>query len=298
MNWLPYALLSAAVYTCVNFVDKYVVTREIRDFRGMVIYSTITSFLVGMVLWIITGFPTLPLHDLVLIMLSGMITIWGAAMYFKAMSTEDASTVIVLLQMTPIFVLVLAVVFLREGMSPQQMIGFVLILLAAVGISLQKSAQKFRLSSSFALIALVCFINACSFIMVKFVSESSKFEQFVAYESWGLSVGGALLYLFMPGVRGAFHDSLRTVRRRAIAIVFVNETLFVVAKLLGFLAITLGPVALVSVVNSVQVFMGIALGWILTTLIPSIYQENTSREGLTRKVAFASILFAGVWLVS
>jgi hypothetical protein len=52
------------------------------------------------------------------------------------------------------------------------------------------------------------------------------------------------------------------------------------------------------VVNSVQVFMGIALGWILTTLIPSIYNENTSRESLTRKVAFATVLFAGVWLVS
>ncbi|HEX2907079.1 MAG TPA: hypothetical protein VHO69_09485 [Phototrophicaceae bacterium] len=86
-------------------------------------------------------------------------------------------------------------------------------------------------------------------------------------------------------------------RRRAFGLIFVNETVYVVAKLLTFTAAALGPVALVSVLGGTGIFFGIALGWLLTTLAPTLFKEDITRQGLTQKDLLALVLFGGIWLV-
>ena len=44
-----------------------------------------------------------------------------------------------------------------------------------------------------------------------------------------------------------------------------------------FWAVLLGPVALVDVVVSVQVFYAIAAGWVLTYFFPQIFKEDLPR---------------------
>lgn len=105
------------------------------------------------------------------------------------------------------------------------------------------------------------------------------------------------MYLLVPSLRRSFHVSLKSLRPRGLAFIGINEMLYVTAKLIGFIAITLGPVALVSVIGSTQVFFGILYGWILTTLLPGIFREDISRANLIRKGALALVLFAGIVLV-
>jgi DME family drug/metabolite transporter len=298
MSWLFFALLAPLVFTLVNFADKYIIEREVRDPKAMPVYAGIMAFLTGTALWVITGFPALPLHDAALVMFTGALATWGSALYFRAISSEEASSVIVLIQMQSLFVLVLSILFLSETLNLTQFIGFALILAAAVGISLKSGqAGRFRLSAAFFLLLLVDLMWASSIVLFKFVVSETSFADVLAFESWGMALGGLALYLFLPPLRRAFHTSIRSIRQRGLAMIFVNETVFVVAKLLTFTAVSLGPVALVSVLGSTQVFFGIALGWLLTTLLPHIYNENVSRANLLRKGALAAVMFGGILLV-
>jgi drug/metabolite transporter (DMT)-like permease len=293
-----FALLAPLVFTLVNFADKYIIEREVRDPKAMPVYAGIMAFLTGTTLWVITGFPVLPLHDAALVMFTGALATWGSALYFRAISSEEASSVIVLIQMQSLFVLVLSILFLSETLTLTQFIGFALILTAAVGISLKGGqAGRFRLSAAFFLLLLVDLMWASSIVLFKFVVSETAFTDVLAFESWGMALGGLALYLFLPPLRRAFHQSARTIKRRGLAMIFVNETVFVIAKLLTFTAVSLGPVALVSVLGSTQVFFGIALGWLLTTLLPHIYNENVTRANLLRKGALAAVMFGGILLV-
>lgn len=297
MNWILPALIAPAVYTVVNFIDKYIVSKEVRDYRGMPIYGTIMGFFIGTIFWIVTGFPLLSFRDALIVLTTGAFTIWAAALYFKAISTDDASKIILLFQMTPIMTLVLALMFLKETISSQQYIGFFLILLAVIGISIEKIEGKFKLSSTFLLILIVDLMWAISAVLIKFAINANSFSKILSFESWGIGLGGLILYLFFPNIRNAFNESIRTVRKRALGIMFANEGIFVLGKSITFFAYSIGPAALVSIVGSTQVFFGILYGLLLTLVVPHLIKEDLSKDSLPKKIIAAGILFAGLYLV-
>jgi drug/metabolite transporter (DMT)-like permease len=116
-SWLIFAILQPATLTVVNFTDKYILSKEIRDYKGFVIFMTIVSFVVGTLLWIVTGFPILNLKDTLLVLSVGILLLSGSLSYYKVMSEHDASKVIFMFQAQPVFVLILSVIFLNESLS-------------------------------------------------------------------------------------------------------------------------------------------------------------------------------------
>ncbi len=306
MNWLVFALLAPLIFTLVNFVDKYIVEREVKDYRGMVIFTAIMALAAGTIFFILGGFPLLPAREMAIILFTGALTAWGAALYFPAISGEDASNVIIFFQITPIFTLILSMIFLDEVLTAGQWLGFILIFASVIGVSVfsqprhKREGKWFQLSRGFFLILGVDVMVAISFVVFRSVIQAEiPFAAIITYESWGITLGGLVLYLFVPTIRRAFHVTLGDIRKQGLAVIALNETTFVVAKLLNFVAISIAPsVALVSVLMGTQVFFGILLGWLLTTVLPAIFKEDITRSGLMRRGALAAVLFAGIILVN
>ena len=301
MNWLLFALLAPALDTLINFTDKYIIEREVTDYRGMPIYGTIVGLVVGTIYWIATGFPQLHPRDAALIIFTGMLSIWGLALYFKALTLEETSRIIVFFKAIPIFILGLSYLFLKETINLQQLLGFILILIAVLGVSKPSETNKLKsnfFSSALGLILLVDIIWAIAAILVKFTIQQNSFSKIISYESWGVGLGGLILYIFFPSIRNAFHNTLRTVRKRALMIMFINESIFVFSRAVTFYAYSLGPTALVSVIGTTQVFYGILYGYTLTNIAPKIFQENIQNKVITQKLIFALILIIGIYLVS
>jgi len=294
MSWLVYALLAPLVFTIVNFIDKLILEKHVRNPFSMPPYIAVMASISGCVLFVATGFPIPPLRDVAIVMFTGVLVSVGALLYYQALSMEETSKIIVLIQIQPVMVLVLSFLLLHETISFLQFIGFVLILGAAITLSAKRGIGGLQFSSVFWMLLIVNFIWSLSVVLFKFVAGGEHFEQFLAYESWGFALGGLLIFLFVRSVRDAFRDSLRTVPRQALGIIAVNETIFLGAKLLTLAAVALGPTALVSVLGGTQVFFGIVAGWILTVLAPSIYKEQIARNDLIRKGAVALVLFVGI----
>ena len=286
------------MYTIVNFIDKYIVTKEVKDYRGMPIYGTIMGLIMGSIFFVATGFPVLPLRDTLLLLLSGCLIIWSAAVYFKAISADDASKIILLFQMTPLMVLLMSYIFLGESISAWQVVGFFLIFASIIGVSDDAHMRGFQLTKTFWLILLVTFMWALSAILVSFTISANSFAEVLSYESWGLGLGGLMLYVFFPQIRNAFNKSIREIRKVILGVMFANEGVFVAGKTMTFFAYSLGPTSLVSVLGGTQVFIGIIYGLILTLFFPHIVKEDISRKMLSRKLVFSLILFCGLILVS
>jgi drug/metabolite transporter (DMT)-like permease len=145
------------------------------------------------------------------------------------------------------------------------------------------------------MVATLCW--AASNVLFKFVVEQSSYREVLAYETWGWSLAGVIVWLTALDTRRAFHASVTTVSRRALTWVVVNEILFLGAKLLAFFAISLAPVSLVGVVGSTAVFFGVLYGVLLTHLFPAIFAEDVSRQGLLKKALLALLAFVGLLLI-
>ncbi len=294
MSWLVYALLAPVIFTVVNFIDKLILEKHVHNPASMPPYLAVMAFLSGCVLFVVTGFPVPPLSDVAIVMFTGILVAVGALLYYRALSMEETSKVIVLIQIQPVMVLILSFLLLHETITAIQFVGFVLILGAAVTLSAKRGMGGIQFSKTLGMLLIVNFVWSLSVVMFKFVAAGDHFERFLPYESWGFALGGLLIFLFVRSVRDAFLESFRTIPKQAMAIIAVNETIFLCAKLLTLAAVALGPTALVSVLGGTQVFFGIVAGWILTVLIPSIYREEIAQRDLVRKGFVALVLFAGI----
>jgi drug/metabolite transporter (DMT)-like permease len=294
---LPLALLAQAIIASNLFIDKYILARAVHDYRAVPLYSASVALVTGSLLWIFTGLPRPPTVPLLLAMVSGGLTLWGAVLYYRVIATEEASSVIIQIQLLPVLTLLLSVLFLQERLSWVQLAGFALILAATLAASSEGTPVRWRPSRAYLTIMVATLCWAASNVLFKFVVERSSYPEVLAYETWGWFIAGMIVWLAAPDTRRAFHASVATISRSALSWVVVNELLFLGAKLLAFFAISLAPVSLVGVVGSTAVFFGVLYGVLLTHLFPRIFAEDISRNGLLKKAVLALVAFAGLLLI-
>src|SRR5674536_389035 len=117
VEWFYFALLSSVLISGVNIIDKILIS----DYKipplvyVLVISATSLMPLVTLVFFHITP---LPLGILAFAILVGFVRIYYTLPYFKALMVEEVSRVIPLLQLTPVFVLILSSLVLHEALRP------------------------------------------------------------------------------------------------------------------------------------------------------------------------------------
>lgn len=300
MSWLFFALLAPALSSTVNFLDKYIVKGQEVDYKGMPIFAAIASVSLGFVIWIFDGFALPKNGPEFLLVLAGLITFSGTVIYFKVVHSVAVSKILILFQMTPVFVLILSYLFLEEHLNGLQVMGFFLIILAALGLTWRGDNSDNSAGVNpyyFILIIIVDLFYATANVIVKYATEYAAVSNVYIYQSWGIGMGALILFCLRSSARNSFIKSIRELKKWPLVLVFLNEGIFNVGKLLTVEATSMKSVSLVNVVGSTQVFFGILYGLILNKISPRIFQENSNRKTLIKELSFASIMFAGVFFI-
>lgn len=299
MSWIVFALCAPVFDTIVNFIDKYLVGEKLDDYRALPIFMGIVGTIAGLVLLAFRGFNLLPGLDMILLIFAGVLTYFSIYYYFKTLDFEETSIVVLLFQASPIITLALSALFLREVITLQQLFGFILVLAASTSVSINSvESGKFSLSKSFYYIMASNIFWSCSAILYKYTAESNDFVTTLGIEGIGIGVGALIAFSFDKKIRRAFVTSMPKVSLTVLSLLTLNELLSLAGKWIVFWAVLLGPVALVDVVVSVQVFYAILAGWILTRMFPKIFKEDISKKGLLLKTVAAFTLLIGVYLIS
>ena len=309
MYWLVFAILAPIVYTIVNFTDKFVVAKAIPDARSVPIFLAIVHGVISLLLWMLNGFPVLAFDVALPLMATGALVIIGTFMLFRALIVAETSKIVMWTQMLPVVVLIMSLLVLNEQLNLMQIIGFFIIFFATVGLSFEPNS--FRITPAFLFIMIAVVVWSASDILLKLILnhnptllgnsaelDISAFLNVIIYQSAGFAIGGLIVYLTFPNIRHTFNHRMQIAPPYALAVLFVNETVFILRQFLRSLAIALGPVALVSVLGGTRIFLGIVVGWLLTLFAPQIFEEDISREGLQRKFIFSCILFVGILVLS
>lgn len=297
MNWVFLALLASFIYSVNVFLDKYLIESRFPDYRALPIFTAILALPVFIILWIF-GAGFLNFYDSLFVILSGAFTVWAFSLYLEALIKEEASIVIILIQLVPVIVLTLSYSILGETINPKQQTGFVLLFISSILVSIKKEKGSFKFSKALLFILAADILWALPYIFIKYVSTSITFPSLIAYESFGVFIGGLSLYFVIKRIKKAFIETVRKIKKPVLGLVFLNESLFLGGKSLTYLAVTLGPAALVSILGSAQIFIGILFGVALTLIMPRIFKEDLARKSLLKKAFLGILAFVGVILVS
>lgn len=309
MGWFAYALLATFLMTCINFGDKFVVESQVPNPLALLIFLAWFNLIIGIILWIIVGFSTIPLSRGLLLIGAGTAPAFGGFFYFQAVSKTETTRIVILSQLLPLFTLIISVLFLQETITNIQFVGFTLIMIAAIAVTVQRSKSKGDINvplgplwDVLGLMLMTNLIYASALVLTDSLVESlvtdiHSLTVVTAYTSFGYWIGGMTLFVLVPPVRHSFTRLLSSTGLKAIASLSGVESIFVIRQFVVFTALTLGPVSLVSVIGSLNVFFAIIFGWILTLWQPHIFKEDISRTNLIRKFAWAAVAFIGIILL-
>jgi len=302
MNWFLIALIPPALWSATNHLDKYLVSKF---FKGsgvgalMVFSSLIGVFLLPIIVVWHPEVLSLTITSL-LIAINGFLYILAVLPYFYALQKDEASICVPLFQLIPVFSYVLAYLVLGETLTNNQVLGGLLVVAGAIGISLDLSdGKKVKFKKEvFWLMFLSSIIFALNFLFFKYFAIQSSFWYVSFWEYVGFAIFAALLMLFVKPYREQFVTVMKTNKVFVISLNGLNEILNIIAKISFNWASLLTPITVTWIVNGFQPFFVFAYGVILTLLFPNIVNENITKKSLVHKILAIAVMFIGTYFLN
>lgn len=297
MLWILMVLLTTFLWAWSNIFDKALRAKFIKSSTALTASFGFFGLILSIVLFLFIGIPFLPATNFIAALISGIIIVFVVIFYIKALSVEEASRVIPLWHMTPIFVLVLAVIFLDEVLSFLNYLAFVIILVGGFLISTRRTGKKFHLSPALFLMLASSFLGAISDVLLKFAHSADMFWHVVLVYYFAISLG-ALTLFFLKSVRTDFMSSVKTHRHKFLFLLLLTNILGYSGNLAWNSAIQLGPVTLVSVFIGFQSVFVLLIATILSIKFPLFIKEAIDIKTIGIKLVAIALMIFGLYLLS
>ncbi len=294
MLWQLYSLISATANAGSNVLDKFVLTKWIKNPLNSIIVLGVIQLLIALIIFSIYGFGNLSLFHIILALISGIFYILMTLFYFKAVQIEEISRVIPLFSLTPLFVLIFASLFLEEFFTYLQYGGIILLVFGALLLS-YRPKTKIVFGKSFGLMLLAIISVAISNIIIKYLLNFYDFWTIYAYTRIGF------LFVVLPIMYYTFSDFKQVVKQhgyKVVGFILLSESLIVLGVFASIMALSLGSVTLVSSFSSIQNFILLSMTIMLSIFFPKFIKEEIDKSTIILKVTAIILLFIGVILIS
>lgn len=292
--WAILSISAALLWSVVNIIDKYVLSKWIREPLVVIIIISFIGLIASGGVYFIYEFQPISYFNILLALLAGVFHFFCYILYFKALKIEEVSRVVPLFYLSPLFILFLAAIFLGEVFTPSKYLGILLLVIGAILISL-KNLSKISFGRAFYLMVLSAFTLAINSVLVKYLLGFTDYWTIFAYERIGAAIGSIpIIYLYLPRLI----DIIREHGKRVIAILSVAEFLNLLALLLITIATSIGFVTLVNALSSIQPFFVLVLAVILSTFYPFFLKEEIGKSVILLKLSAILLMFIGAVLIT
>ena len=294
--WFILALLASILWAVAVIVEKFVLTKYIKDAFSYQIFITIPLIVPVLVLFTFASFHDYLAFYLISLVI-GMILGLMFVLYNKALLIEEVSRVTPLFYLTPLFVLLFSSLFLGERLSQNEYLGFGLLVFSGILVSFRRSELKYiALSPALLLILALDLILAGKDVIAKYMFSYIDFWTFLFCFMLGELIVRPLL-LFSPAIRRKFIADIKPVPLGIYALCLINCSIVCIGYVLYFDAVSRTYVALVSAILSAQPFFVFLFAIMLTIFYPKLLNESLERKGMIIKGIAAVIILIGSYLI-
>lgn len=241
------------------------------------------AFVIGILVLIIHGGIPMPNFAQISWSVLAMTILYALAniFVFKSLKITEASRFTVIFSSKTLFAVLGASLFFKEGLTPSQWVGAILIIAGVAIISIKDFSKKFNAGDLFAILAAVLFglANTNDRFLVKFFDPYS-------YVVIGFLLPGLAITLFYPkkltNLKVYFKKSF-------IYKMIILCLLYGLSSVAFFAALQITP-------NSSQLFSINSFGAIITVILSIIILKENDR--IAKKILGAVISVAGLLLVN
>ena len=294
VEWLYFALLSSLLISGVNVTDKILISDYKIPPLVYVLVISATSLMPLVILPFVTLAP-LSLGVFIFIVVVGFVRIYYTLPYFKALSVEEVSRVIPLLQLTPVFVLILSSLLLRETLKPEDYVAFGLLVLGGTLFAI-RLGKGIRISVAFYLMIISSFLLAVYSVALKYLFST---QDFYTVFIW-VQIAGFLAFfqlLSYSPLRGSLHATYKTTNRKIGVILVAEQAVACVSVFAYSYAIAHGPITLVSSVSATQPLFVLVFASLLSYRFPRVLREELTRMDLALKGLGLVAILSGTYLI-
>jgi len=296
MDWFIFAAMASLLWAFGVVIDKYILTEHMQDPFSYQLLYTITEVPILLLPFFTSISFVFPWF--VLGILGGFGTYLGLTLYFKAMAVEEASRVISLLYISPIFVLPLAYILLDEILSLSGYFGVAFLVFGAILISHRRvKGKKSVLSPTLGLILASDVVWAGYEVLTKYVLNAIEYTSYLFWNFVGTAMIAFSLFCF-PRIRGSFLSDIQRVNKTVHFWRIINTSLNFFAVVFYYIAISSGLVSLVTTALSLEPFFVFTLTLPLSLYLPRILKEETEKKVVTIKAIAIVLIIIGTWLIT
>lgn len=292
-------IFASFLWGITNHIDKFMISgidESGSSVKTLLVFSTLVAGIILSPIWLIASKFSIGISNvsLLCVLLSSFVYILATYFYFKALEKNDASIVVVMFQLIPVFSYILALIFFKENLALQQIIGSILIILSAVLISFDFEERNNK-SKWLALIlmALSSLLYATYFFLFDIGIRNSSYNSCAFWLQIGFLIQGIILICF-KNYRSTFIEAIKNNGKKYFSLNITNEAINLIANLLvNFSNVTI-PLALANVLNGFQGAFVFILGVIGVKLLPKYFKENISKKIVVQKISCIIISIVGL----
>lgn len=294
MEWFLFALLAPALWGIINILDKFLLTKH---FKSPFSYQIFLSFLNLIILpiFLLVSISS-QIFFTTLSIIIGLFVALIYVIYNKAMMKEEASRVISLFYLNPLFILPLAFIFLGEGLGISKYLGVILLVISATLISYKKVRRKKILSPAILLILIFDLFYAIYQIITKFTLNYFDIWSFTFWKTIGALISNFVLLSFQK-IRNDFLLDIRNLPKSIYILGIFHISFFYTGLILFYFAISISFISLVGAIPSIQPFFVLIYTLLLSIFIPKILKEEVSKQTLLLKSLAVILIFIGSYLI-
>ena len=295
MTWIVLALVSAVSFGLVAVLDKRILSWHMSSVSSYYMWLAASNIFYAVVASVLFGIPNSA--DTVGI-LTGYFSgfSWGLALacLFFVLMKEEVSRTISIYHSSPVFVSLLAVIFLGESLSLGQWTGIGLVVVGVFLVSLKPSPAKFLTAirfKSLMLITLGSFMVGLALFVSKIALDKLPVSDVYVLRNVGMAT--ALLLFAKPKV---VRDALSVLRNRSTAILIII-VLFILAPgsvVLTLLAIDQGPVSLVAAITGTRPLFVFLFTAVLSISWIGFLDEPLQRSMILLKLGSIALIVIGI----
>lgn len=242
LAWLLFALTAPLLWGISNLIDQHLLREDLFDAPGLLALTGLFAIIPGAVAVTIHGLTWPGATIAILAIVAGALGCLVYLPYFYALERGSAVQVVLLWNLAPVFVVLIAWALLRERLAGAEYVAVALLILSA---SIASGTGRGCWRHTVPLMLAATLLLAISSVMEKAVFEQTAFPTGLTW----ISIGAVLVGIPFAVRR---RRMLARVKPRSIGVVAGNQLLDVGAAAALSYAVSQGPVSLVKAVGGLQ----------------------------------------------
>jgi uncharacterized membrane protein len=298
MDWIFLSIASAAIFAVVSVLDKFILMRHSPSASTFIVLLGLLQ-LPAATLMVFVSPPELPATGAwAVAYASGLL--WGVSLVlmFQVMSKHEVSRVLPVIATSPVYVAIMAMVFLDEDLALAHWIAIAVTVTGAFLISTRpaKGTVVIVLGWSLGILLVAGVLVAAAQLLGKVALNELTLTSMFPFRNLGLATGCVAL-----SIRRSTYAETRvmfsTIKSGGL-MVLTEAVVAPFAALVTIWAIMLGPVSLAVTLMSSRPLFVFVLSAILSTKLLPMLEEPVDKATLAIKGMSIALIISGVVTIS